>query len=140
MEKLSQFIMQHLYLWCALIGVLILIFINELLSKGKKGQDLSPRAVIDKINNENVVLIDLRDKEAFNKAHIINSIQASAEDLLQGKMNKYKDKPIILVCPRGLQSSTIAAKLRAQGYQSLVLKGGLTAWQNADLPLVKGKS
>ncbi|HFL3390151.1 TPA: rhodanese-like domain-containing protein, partial [Legionella pneumophila] len=61
------------------------------------------------------------------------------DDFEQQKMSKYKDKPIILVCARGLQSPTLAMKIRNQGYQPLVLSGGIQAWQNADLPLVKGK-
>jgi rhodanese-related sulfurtransferase len=54
-------------------------------------------------------------------------------------MNKYKEKKIILICARGLQSTTVAAKIRPLGFQPLVLKGGLTSWQNADLPLIKNK-
>jgi rhodanese-related sulfurtransferase len=137
MEHLSQFIINHWQLWLAFIGVLALIFINELLSK--KTEELDPQAVITLINNENASLIDLREKEAYLKGHIIGSIHVNAQDFELEKMNKYKNKPIILVCARGLQSATVAAKIRSQGYQPSVLRGGIAAWQSADLPLVKGK-
>ena len=139
MEHLSQFIMNHWLLWLAFIGVLLLAFINELITQKKKAKELTPQSAVAMINNENAVVIDLRDKEAFKSGHIIDSINVTAEDFEQPKMTKYKNKNIILVCARGLQSPATAAKIRTQGYQPLVLKGGITAWQSADLPLVKGK-
>lgn len=140
MEKLSQFITHHALLWGALIGILLLILLNELFAQKKKAKELSPQALIDKINQDEAVLIDIRDKETFNKAHIIHSIHAKLDDFEQGKMNKYKNKYLVLVCAKGLQSSAAAAKLQSQGFQCTVLSGGIAAWQNADLPLVKGKS
>lgn len=131
--------MLHPLLCSAFVGILLLILINEFLAQRKKAKELSPQAAIDKINNQDAVVIDLRDKEAFNKAHIIHAIQAKAEDFEHPKMNKYKDKPLILVCERGVQAAQVSAKLCNLGFQSLVLSGGITAWQNADLPLVKGK-
>jgi len=139
MEHLGQFITNHWLLWLAFIGVLALVFINELMTQKKKAKELPPHAAVAMINNGNAVVIDLRDKEAFKSGHIIGAVNANAEDFEQPKMNKYKNKDIILVCARGLQSSTVAAKIRIQGFQPLVLGGGIAAWQNADLPLVKGK-
>lgn len=139
MEQFGQFIMNHWQLWLAFVVVILLIFINELLSQKKKAKELSPQSLVDLMNNENAIVIDLRDKESFKNGHIINSINASPDDFEQQKMNKYKNKSIILVCARGQQSSAVAVKIRNQGYQPLVLGGGILAWQNADLPLVKGK-
>ncbi|HAT8180084.1 TPA: rhodanese-like domain-containing protein [Legionella pneumophila] len=139
MEQFSHFIMNHWQLWLAFVAVIFLIFINEILSQRKKAKEVSPQSLVDLINNENAIVIDIRDKESFKNGHIINSINASPDDFEQQKMTKYKNKPIILVCARGLQSPAIAVKIRNQDYQPLVLSGGIQAWQNADLPLVKGK-
>lgn len=139
MEQLSQFIKNHPLLWLALMVILILIFVSELLAQKKKSHALSPQAAVDKINNDNAVVIDIRNKELFNKAHIPNAIQVNMDDLSPAKLNKYKNKPLILVCARGIQSLTAANKLRAQGFDAMVLQGGTEAWQSADLPLVKGK-
>lgn len=139
MEQIGQFIMNHWQLWLAFVVVILLIFINEILSQKKKAKELSPQSLVDLMNNENAIVIDLRDKESFKNGHIINSINASPDEFEQQKMTKYKNKSIILVCARGQQSSAVAVKIRNQGYQPLVLGGGILAWQNADLPLVKGK-
>ena len=140
MEHMGQFIVNHWELWVLLIGVLLAIFINELLTQKKRAKELSPQAAVALLNEDNAVVIDLRDKEIFRNGHIINAIQASTDDFEQNRMDKYKSKVLLLVCARGLQSTALAAKLRAQGFVNpMVLAGGINAWQSSDLPLVKGK-
>ncbi|MCE0722664.1 rhodanese-like domain-containing protein [Legionella resiliens] len=138
MEHLGQFIINHWQLWLTLIVILVLIFINELVTQKKKAKELTPQAAVDLINNENAVVIDLRDKEAFKQGHIIDSINVKSEDFEQQKMDKYKNVPIILISARSSEAQTIASKIRTQGYQPHILSGGITSWQNAELPLVKG--
>lgn len=140
MDQLSQFIMNHWLLWLIFIIILSATFIYELATQSKKAKQLSPQSAVAMINNEQAVVIDLRDKESFNKGHIIDSINAKSEDFDLPKMNKYKNKKIILACARGLQSPAVAAKIRPLGFEPYILGGGIAAWQAADLPLIKGKS
>ena len=139
MNQLHEFIINHWQLWLAFVLILLAVLVNELISKKNKAKELSPQAVVSLINEENAVVMDIRDKESFNKGHIIDSINARTEDLEQAKIDKYKNKTIILVCARGLQAQTAAVKLRNRGFQTAVLHGGITSWQQADLPLVKNK-
>jgi rhodanese-related sulfurtransferase len=139
MEQLSQFIMNHWLLWLFFILLLILIFAYELYSQKQKAKQISPQTAVAMMNNEEAVIVDLRDGESYKKGHILDSINANVEDFEKPKMNKYKNKQIILTCARGLQSPSAAAKIRTLGYQALILSGGIDAWQSADLPLVKSK-
>lgn len=140
MQQLTQFTTNHWQLVLALIVILIIIFINELISLKKRDKELSPSAAVEMINHENAVVFDLRDAEAFRAGHIIDAIHVSADELSEKRMEKYKTKPVILACARGLQSAALATKLRTRGFtQPMVLAGGITAWQTAGLPLIKGK-
>lgn len=139
MEQFGQFILNHGLLWAAFIALLALTFLYEFIAQKKKAKTLTPQAVVDLINNEQALVIDLRDKETFKNGHIIDAINAQADDFEKPKLSQYKNKPIVLVCARGLESPAMAAKLRTQGYQPLILGGGIAAWQNAELPLIKGK-
>lgn len=140
MGQLGQFITNHWGLWLALVGVLALIYINELLSQKKRAKELSAVAAVEMINHENAMVIDLREQEIFRAGHIIDAIRASADNFSEQRMEKYKKKPLILVCAKGLQSTALAMKLRELGFeQPMVLAGGIAAWQEAGLPLVKGK-
>lgn len=140
MGQLSQFIMNHWPLCLALAVILAMIFINERLEQRKRGKALSPQGLVSIINNDNALVIDLRDSESYRNGHIIDAIRASAEDFETNRMDKYKNKPVVLVCARGLQSTTLAAKLRAKGFsEPMVLSGGMGAWQAEGLPVIKGK-
>ncbi len=140
MNHLGQFILNHLGLWLTLISILILIFINESVMNRKRGKEISTAAAVNLMNHDNAVIVDLRDVETFRSGHIINAIQATENDFEKPKLQKYKDTPLILVCPKGLQSAQLATKLRTQGFnQPMVLSGGMAAWLDAGLPLVKGK-
>ncbi|WP_419419131.1 rhodanese-like domain-containing protein [Legionella sp. D16C41] len=140
MGQLGHFIINHWLLWALLIVVLIAIFINEVAERRKQGEEIDPQSAVKLINDSNAVVIDLRDEENYRNGHIINAIRATAESFNNKQMDKYKTKPIILVCTRGVEAKTLAAKLRQQGFtQPIVLSGGINAWQSADLPLVKGK-
>ena len=138
--QLEQFILNHWTLWLALLVILLLIFISEFLTQKKRAKTLSPSAAVDMMNHQDAVVIDLRDPDTFRTGHIIDAICSPADDFNQKRMEKYKSKPLILVCSRGIQSAALATKLREQGFENpMVLGGGITAWQAANLPLVKGK-
>lgn len=140
MEHLGQFVSNHWQLCAALVVILLITFVNELYSQKKRAKELSTTAAVEMINNEQAVVIDIRDVQAFRSGHIIHSIQATDDDFAQQRMDKYKTKPIIFVCAKGLQAPTLAAKLRTQGFtQPMVLAGGIAAWQAANLPLIKAK-
>ena len=140
MDQLIQFFCNHWVLWLTLLFILILIFINEMLAQKKQAKQVSPQAAIDLINHQQAVVIDLRDTELFNKGHIIDSVRVSADDFQKKSMDKYKNKLLVLVCARGQQSQTLAVTLREQGYvNTMVLAGGIAAWQAENLPLVKKK-
>lgn len=139
MEQISQFIMNHWALSLAFVGILLLIYINEWFTKANGPHALSPQLAVEKINHNDAVVIDLRNQEAFSAGHIINAISATADDFDLPRMDKYKQKAIILVCPRGTQAQTLATQLKSKGFvNAMVLAGGLSAWQSAGLPLVKG--
>lgn len=138
MDHIGQFIQNHWQLSLAFVIISSLVFINEYLTMKKQGKSLSTEQAINLINNENAVVIDLRDQTMFKTGHIIGSIRASEDDFKSVKMDKYKEKPLILVCTRGIQAANIAKDLRSKNFTNpMILRGGIDAWKEAKLPLVK---
>ncbi|HKY01338.1 MAG TPA: rhodanese-like domain-containing protein [Burkholderiales bacterium] len=92
------------------------------------------------MNKQDAVVVDVRDPEAYAAGHILNArniplkdLQARAEEL-----QKYKKKPVILVCEKGMRSGAGATLLKKLGYEgALSLEGGLAAWRDAGLPTAK---
>jgi rhodanese-related sulfurtransferase len=138
MDQIIKFATNHWQLCVAFVVIVLLIILNEFLAQKKQGKSVSPQEAIELINHKKAVIFDLRPIEAYNKGHILNSIRTTDNDLKS--MEKYKNKTIILVCTKGIQSSALSAQLIKNGFaQTFILAGGITAWQNDNLPLIKGK-
>jgi len=137
-NQLQEFVLHHWELWLALIAVISLLFLNEHLTKKQGPQTLSTAEAIDAINHQDAVVVDIREAEAFQKGHVVGSKNLPGEPLT--KLEQYKEKPLIIICSRGLQSSALAVKLRKQGFTNvMILAGGIIAWKTAHLPLAKGR-
>lgn len=138
MDQVSQFVSHHWQLVAAFVGMLVVLMVYEYYDLKKQGKSIDTAQAIEQINHFSAIVIDLRSADIYKKGHIIGSIRASVADFKLPKMQRYKDKPIILVCSRGVESKAATHPLKAQGFdQVMVLAGGLAAWQAANLPLVK---
>ena len=139
MEKLPEFIANHLFLVSLLVAISSLLLWNIFAGSIGAAQ-VVPAEVTRLINHENAEVLDLRSAEEFERGHIINSVNLAAVTLeeKQKELEKYKDKTVILCCNRGQESIRAARILKMKGLEKLYcLKGGIAAWQNAKLPLTK---
>ncbi len=94
------------------------------------------------INREDAFLLDVREQSEYDGGHIINSRLIPAGKLKDrvGELEKYRDKPIIVVCRSGNRATPITSWLGKQGFaKTYLLTGGVLAWQKAKLPLQKKK-
>lgn len=140
MSQLSQFIAHHWIMILSLCFVALLIIINEWFSSKQQAEKLSPQRLVNLMNHDDVKVFDLRSNELYKSGHIVNAQQVSKDDFNKAAMQKLKDIPFALVCDTGIHSSARAADLKKNGFQNvMVLQGGMRSWQEADLPLVKGK-
>lgn len=139
MEKLPEFIANHLFLFSLLVAIISLLLWN-IFSGAIGSVQIIPAEVTRLINHEDAEVLDLRNAEDFDKGHIINSINIAAATLEEDKdkLKKYKDKTIVLCCGHGQESIRIARTMKMKGFEKLFcLKGGISAWQNANLPLTR---
>lgn len=102
-----------------------------------------PAEVTRLINHEDAALLDVRSVEDFERGHIINAVNIDVATLgdREKELDKYKDKTVVICCAQGPESIRVARSLKTKGFEKLYsLKGGISAWQNANLPLTKGKA
>lgn len=131
-----EFLQAHYILSTAFVVVLLLLILNELKGMGRGGQ-LSCQGAVDCINHQSAVVLDVRVADKFKQGHIVNAVNFPAEDLEKrvNTLNKYKSKPVIVVCEDGQASSKLAEALKHKGFgQVLVLKGGMRAWLDEQFP------
>ena len=139
MKDFILFFQNHPMLSIALIVTLILLFIVEWARVKSNARRISPLEATQLINHEDAVVVDIRHPDAFKNGHIIGAISLPFADLEKQykKLEKYIKKPIILVCATGLESPRAAQFLLKNGYHVLIHGGGIRAWKEADMPLVK---
>ena len=94
MEHLSEFIGNHIFLWGALAAVLVLLIKTELEHQSGKANQLNPMNAIRVMNNDDALVLDVRETADFGKGHIKNAKNmplSSLKDKLKG-ITKYKNK------------------------------------------------
>lgn len=139
MQDLEIFISTHWQLAYGFAAVLTLLVIVELLRAKRATSMVDTARAVYLINREHATVIDTRPTEAFRQGRIIDAVTFSLDELQQNtkKLEKLKNKPIILVCNADAEAQKTAASLAKQGYNSYALAGGIRAWTEAGLPLVK---
>jgi rhodanese-related sulfurtransferase len=119
-------------------GILLLWpFISRLL---RPGQEVGPLEAVQLMNRRDAVVLDVRDPAEYKAGHITNARNVPEKELEARvkELEKIKSKPIIVCCPRGTRSASVAGLLRKRGFAEVVsLRGGLAAWQQANMPLEK---
>jgi rhodanese-related sulfurtransferase len=140
MQEFMQFAANNWLLCTAFVVILLALFATEMRSKVGGVTKLSPQKAVAMMNHDNAIVLDIRSKEDYDKGHIIDAIHAHESDLKleSKKLQKYKTKPVVLVCASGQSSLKAGMALHKQGFENVHhLHGGLAAWRNAGLPLTK---
>jgi len=92
------------------------------------------------INHKNALVLDVREQREYDAGHIVSSKLIPLGKLYDriGELEKYRERPIVVVCRSGQRSAAACALLGKQGFTHAVnLNGGVIAWQKASLPLEK---
>lgn len=92
------------------------------------------------INQGKTLLLDVRDAAAFGNGHLRDARNIPLADLPQrvGELEKFKSKPVVVVCQSGVQSSRAVGILKKAGFAEVFsLDGGFKAWQEQGLPVAK---
>lgn len=137
MEQLLEFAANHTFLVSAFFVVLSALVWNLVADPGGK-HAVDPLAATALINHEDAVVVDVRSMAEFKDGHIVNAINIPLNgfDNNLKQLEKYRDRPIVAVCRSGSRSGAACNMLRKHGFDNVKnLRGGILAWQNANLPV-----
>ncbi len=137
MALFLEFLAQQWILVAALLAVVIMLVLHE---ARKSGPSLSPQQAINLVNAEQGVFLDLREGADFKQGHIVDALHIPVGKLGErmAELEKYRDRPIVLVCKMGQQSGAAGKQLKAGGFARVYkMTGGMMEWGNLQLPLVK---
>ena len=139
MEQIIEFAGNHLGLVVALV-VIVTLLVQNLISGGGGRDSVDPARATELINHEDAVVVDVRPMADFNQGHIIGAVNIPSNGFANQlkQLERHKSKPIIVSCRSGAQSAQACAALRKAGFEKVHnLRGGILAWQSANLPVTR---
>ncbi len=141
-DELLAFAQRHPLLALALVGITVALAYTEVARLMRGFAGLRPAELVVLMNRDNALVIDLSPSGDFEKGHIAGSksVQASQFDPESKQLAAAKALPVVVVCRTGMNAGGAAKRLKKAGFEKVyLLEGGIQAWRQADLPLVKGR-
>ncbi|MEO6147339.1 MAG: rhodanese-like domain-containing protein [Sulfuriferula sp.] len=135
-----EFIQQNI--WLVLIAAFSGIMLLLPIVRGKLSGALSADTTqtVQLINHQDALILDVREANEFAGGHIANARHIPLGQLATSlkPLEKHKDKTIVVNCQSGTRSAMACGVLRKNGFSQVYnLKGGIKAWEQAGLPVVK---
>ena len=143
LHKLPEFIGNHAAL-AALFAILLLaLIVMQIAELFSKTQVLTPAGLTLLINRESPLLVDLSALLDFEKMHVPGAkhVLMSQFDPENKDLAKARELPVVVMDKDGRGNSIKASQqlVKAGFAKVYTLGGGVLAWQQAQLPLAKGK-
>ena len=135
-----QFVQNNLMLIAVALlsaGMLVWPLIGRRISGVKEVETLEATQLI---NHRDAVILDVREDKEFVSGHLPNAKHIPLGQLVARlkDVEKFKKKPIVVNCRSGARSATACGILRKNGFEEVYnLKGGINAWQQANMPVEK---
>lgn len=131
-----QFLIDNIVLVAAAIASGTLLLLPAIQRRGA-GAGLDTLAATRLINDSHAVVVDVRDSAEFATGHLPNARNIPLAEL-EGRAGELPGgKPLLVCCATGVRSGRAVAALGKGGRQVFNLAGGLKAWREAGLPLVR---
>ena len=131
-----QFLGEQWILVAALATTLGMLILHE---TRKAGPALSISEAVQLVNNDEGVFLDIRDAGDYARGHITDALHIPAATLAKraGELEKFREKPVVVVCKMGQSAGPATKTLRAQGFsRAQKLSGGMMEWDAQKLPVV----
>lgn len=143
MQEYIAFFEENMLLSLVWVGLFIALIMTIIKSSTAAYKEISVAQTTYLMNREEGLVVDIRTNDEYRKGHITDAVHILPSDIKSGNLaglEKRKSDPIIVVCKTGHTAQESAKLLVKAGFENVnLLKNGLVAWREANLPLVKGK-
>jgi rhodanese-related sulfurtransferase len=140
MNRFLQYTTHHPFLVAAAAILAIVAIAMEIRQRLRGSDGVAPNDAVRFVNS-GALVVDVRDAKDYEAGHIIDARHIPAADMAAraDSLKKFKEKPVVVYCDNGSVSAAAANGLRSLGFVKVVtLRGGLQAWRQDNLPVVKG--
>jgi rhodanese-related sulfurtransferase len=127
-------------MWLALAAASGGMLLWPMIRGGAGGPAVSPMEATMLINREDAIVVDVREPQEYAGGHLPNARHIPVGDIDKRlrELEKFKNKPVIVVCRSGARSGSACGALRKGGFERVYnLTGGMGAWEQAGMPVTK---
>lgn len=115
-------------------GAMLLL---PLIQRRGAGAGLDTLGATRLINDTHAIVVDVREAGEFASGHLPNARNIPLGELEKRAGELPKGKPVLVCCASGARSGKAVALLGRDGREVFNLAGGIQAWRQAGLPVVK---
>lgn len=140
MDRLLDYSINHPLLAGAAVLMALLVLVYELRRQGAGTATVAPHEAI-RMMNGGALLVDLRSANQFKDGHIEGARNVPGDQLAADAkaLERLAGKALVLYCDSGATTAAALRTLaRAGAKEVFSLRGGLAAWKQENLPVVKG--
>ncbi len=135
-----KFLTDNILLIGLALGSAFMLLLPMIKKTSGGAANVSPNDAVLLINRSNAVVVDVRNDAEFASGHITDAKHIPMEQLEDrlAELRKFKDKPLLVYCQSGIRSAKASSiLLKSEFTQVHNLEGGINAWVQAKLPVVK---
>ena len=97
-------------------------------------KEISAVDALQRVKNENIQVVDIRDENSFETEHVDDSFNLNNENINHFISTSHCDEPLFVICYLGNSSKGVAQYFSQQGYKDVYsVEGGFAAWKIAEL-------
>ena len=140
MDRLLDYSINHPLLAGGLLLMTFIVAGYELRQRGAMTSAVGPGEAI-RLVNSGAVLVDLRSANQFKDGHITGAKNVPGDQIAADPktLEKLAAKTVVLYCDDGATTAAAQRTLTRAGVKDVFsLRGGLAAWKQENLPVVKG--
>lgn len=135
---MGEFVMNNLALVALFVASGVMLLWPEISRLVGGGNEVSTLDATRLMNQGPSLILDVREAKDFAAGHLPRARNIPLKDLAGrvGELAKFKDKPVIVTDKGGTRAAAACRLLQKSGFSNVHhLKGGVTAWQQASLPV-----
>lgn len=126
-ERINMTKRNIIFIVIIIVLLVLTLFITLNNNHSNAIKKLTTKEVNEIVEDDDLIIIDVRTKEEYDSGHIPNAINIPYDEI--EKVNYDKSKTIAVYCQTGKRSSNAALQLEKMGYNKIYDFGGISNYQ-----------
>ncbi len=137
-----DFLLQHAALVVLVLASGLMLVWPEVQSLIAQEKSVTTLEATHLLNQRHALVIDLRREKDFALGHLPNARHYPTDELNAhaAELSQWKERPVLLVASAQSTGAARQILLKAGFVDVFVLRGGMTAWIEANLPIAHSSS